>query len=504
ITSVEYYDTVFAIAESPLQKGMLWAGTDDGLIHLTRDDGKTWENVTPKDMPEWALVSIIEASHFDPGTAYAAIDLHKLDQLTPLIYKTHDFGQTWTRISNGIPAGAYTRAVREDPKVKGLLYAGTETGVFFSIDDGAHWQPLQLNLPTTPVHDLAVKDSDLVAATHGRSFWILDDVSPLRQASSSIPREDFHLYSPATAVRLHFPGQVDRKRPVGDNPPKGAVLYYYLKAKPAAKEEITLDVFDAQGRHVRRLSNLEDNKNEQPPEWPDQERPSNLLPADAGLNRFAWDFRSDPPAQIPGAFYEGEPPRGPLVLPGSYQVKLTVKGKTQAASLQIINDPRLKSTVSEADLQKQAELTTNVKADIDNLHRAVNQIRGLRAGLQGLQKQSGAAAPSSDVTAAAKALDQKMTPVEETLMQVKIKSSEGNLRYPNRLNEQYASFNDLIQSFDQAPTAQQLLVYDDLHTRLTAELAKWQQIQTADVPALNDLMRKSGGQSLTVGNGLGD
>jgi photosystem II stability/assembly factor-like uncharacterized protein len=501
ITSVEYYDTVFALAESPLQKGMLWAGTDDGLIHLTRDDGKMWENVTPKDMPEWGLVSIIEASHFDPATAYAAIDLHKLDQLTPLIYKTHDFGKTWTRISDGIPVGAYTRAVREDPKMKGLLYAGTETSVFFSMDDGAHWQSLQLNLPTTPVHDLAVKDNDLVAATHGRSFWILDDVSPLRQASNHVAGEDFHLYVPATAVRLHFPDQVDRKRPVGDNPPKGAVLYYYLKAKPAAKEEITLDVFNSQGKHVRGLSNLQGNKNEQPPEWPDQERPSNLLPADAGLNRFAWDFREDSPVQIPGAFYEGDPPRGPLVLPGSYQVKLTVKGKTQAVPLEVINDPRLKTTVSEADLQKQAELTGNVKTDIDNLHRAVNQIRGLRAGLQDVLKKSGTGA---DVIAAAKTLDQKMTPVEETLMQVKIKSSEGNLRYPNRLNEQYASFNDLIQSFDQAPTAQQLLVYDDLHTRLTAELAKWKQIQTADVTAFNDLMRKNGGPSLTMGNGLGE
>src|SRR6185312_583098 len=179
ITSVEYYDTVFALAESPLKQGMLWAGTDDGLIHLTRDDGKSWENVTPKDMPEWSMVSIIDAGHHDPGTAYAAIDRHKLDDLNPLIYKTHDYGKTWTRITTGIPAGAYVRSVREDPKVKGLLYAGTETGVYFSKDDGAHWQPLQLNLPTTPIHDLAIKDNDLIAATHGRSFWILDDITPL-------------------------------------------------------------------------------------------------------------------------------------------------------------------------------------------------------------------------------------------------------------------------------------------------------------------------------------
>jgi len=502
ITSVEYYDTVFALAESPLQKGMLWAGTDDGLIQLTRDDGKTWEKVTPTDMPEWALVSIIEASHHDPATAYAAVDLHKLDNLTPLIYKTHDYGKTWTRITNGIPVGAYTRAVREDTKVKGLLYAGTETGVFFSIDDGAHWQPLQLNLPTTPVHDLAVKDNDLVAATHGRSFWILDDVSPLRQASNNITSDDFHLYQPASAIRLHFPDQVDRKRPVGDNPPKGAIVYYYLKSKPAAKEEITLDVYDAQGKHVRHLSSLQETKNEQPPEWPDQEHPSNLLPAVAGLNRFAWDFRMDGPVQVPGAFYTGEPPRGPLVLPGTYHVKLTFNGKTQTAQLEVINDPRLKNIVSQADLQQQAELAAKVQTDIDSLHRAVNQIRGVRGNLQKAEKPSGT--PNSEVTAAIKVLDAKMTPVEETLMQVKMKSSEGNLRYPNMLNEQYATFNDLIQSFDQVPTASQLQVYDELHTRLTAQLAKWQQIQTTDVAALNDLLRKSGAPALTVGSGQGE
>ncbi len=504
ITSVEYYDTVFALAESPLQKGMLWAGTDDGLIHLTRDDGKHWENVTPKNMPEWSMVSIIEASPHDAGTAYAAIDRHKLDDFNPFIYKTHDFGKTWTLINSGITAGAYVRSVREDPKLKGLLYAGTETGVYFSLDDGAHWQSLQFNLPTTPIHDLVVKDDDLVVATHGRSFWILDDLSPLRQARSAIASGDFHLYQPATAVRLHFPDSVDRRRPVGDNPPKGAILYYYLKAKPVDKEEIMIEIVDAQGKHVRRLSNIKEGNQEQEqelaPEWPDQEKDADLLPADVGVNRFAWDFRSDPPAQIPGAFYEGKPPRGPVVLPGAYQVKLTVKGRTESAPLNVIIDPRIQNQVTAADLQKQIELAENVKQDIDALHRAVNQIRELRANLQTIEKWAAAGSPNNEVVAAAKGLDQKMSPVEASLMQVKMKSSEGNLRYPNMLNEQYATFSDQIQSVDQAPTAQQLLVYDDLHERLTAQLAKWQQIQTADVPALNDLMRKNGVPTLSVGS----
>jgi photosystem II stability/assembly factor-like uncharacterized protein len=504
ITSVEYYDSVFALAESPLQKGMLWAGTDDGLIHLTRDDGKSWENVTPKDMPEWSMVSIIDPGHFDAGTAYAAIDRHKLDDFNPYIYKTNDFGKTWTRINEGIPAGAYVRAVREDPKAKGLLYAGTETGVYFSVDDGAHWQPLQLNLPTTPIHDLAVKDDDLVAATHGRSFWILDDVSPLRQASAAIAGEDFHLFKPATATRLHFPDAVERRRPVGDNPPKGAILYYYMKSKPSEKEEITLEIFDAQGKRVRHLSNLKEHKHEQPPEWPDLELSSSLLPADVGINRFAWDFRYDPPVQIPGAFYVGDAPRGPLVNTGTYQVRLTVKGKSRTAPLEVVIDPRIKDQVAGGGLEKQIELAFKVQQDIGALHRAVNQIRGLRANLETLEKWTSEGTPNNEVISAAQSLDRKMTPVEESLIQVKMKSSEGNLRYPNMLNEQYASFNDLIQSVDQPPTAQQLLVYDELHTRLSAELAKWQEIQRAEVPGLNDLMRRQGVPTLSVSNGLAE
>ncbi|MGA3209883.1 MAG: hypothetical protein ABSD20_01170 [Terriglobales bacterium] len=503
ITSVEYYDTVFALCESPLQKGLLWAGTDDGLIHLTRDDGKNWEKVTPKDLPEWSMVSIIEASPHDAGTAYAAIDRHKLDDFNPFIYKTHDFGKTWTRINNGIPAGAYVRSVREDPVIKGLLYAGTETGVYFSTDDGAHWQSLQLNLPTSPVHDLAVKDNDLVAATHGRAFWILDDISPLRQANAINAGDDFHLFQPATATRLHFPDNVDRRRPVGDNPPKGAIFYYHLKSKPAEKEEITIEILDAQGKRVRRLSNVKGGEPEQPPEWPDLEKSEELLPVEAGMNRFAWDFRTDSPAQIPGAFYSGEPPRGPLVVPGAYQVKLTVAGKTQSAPLNVTIDPRIQNQVTSEGLQQQIELAYKVRQDIDGLHRAVNQIRELRNNLKTLETWTATGSPSSEVIAAAKALDQKMTPVEASLIQVQMKSSEGNLRYPNMLNEQYASFNDLIQSVDQAPTAQQLLVFGELHERLNAQLAKWQQIQ-AEVPALNDMMRKNGVPTLSVGSGQGE
>lgn len=225
-TGVEYYDTIFAVAESPIAKGLIWAGTDDGLIQITRDGGKNWTTVTPKEMPEWSRISLIDASPHDAGTAYVAVDRHQWDELLPYIYKTSDYGKTWTRINNGIPNNTFVRAVREDPKKRGLLYAGTETGVFVSFNDGANWRPLQLNLPTTPIHDLVVKNDDLVLATHGRSFWILDDLSPLRQFTDEVARQEVHLYTPATAYRMQNATEEPPKPVmVGQNPPPGAVIY---------------------------------------------------------------------------------------------------------------------------------------------------------------------------------------------------------------------------------------------------------------------------------------
>ena len=492
ITSVEYYDTVFTVAESPRQRGLLWAGTDDGLIHLTRDDGASWQDVTPKDMPAWSMVSLIEASAHDAATAYAAIDRHKLDDFKPLIYRTHDSGKTWTRIVTGIPDGAYVRAVREDPTRPGLLYAGTELGVYVSVDDGAHWQSLKQNLPTVPVHDLAIKDADLIAATHGRSFWVLDDLSPLRQAAAVRADEDFHLFTPATAVRLHIPQQVERRLPTGDNPPPGAVIDYYLKSAPAPKEEITLEFLDKDGKLLKRFSNLKPaDATEQPPEWVDREAKADSIPAAAGANRFAWDFRREDPLPIPGAFYSDDGPRGPIVKPGHYQVRLTVHGKSQTAPLEIILDPRLKGQVTERDLDELDDLAMRTVADIESLHRAVNQIRDTRARLQTIQKWSGETAAAKPVLEAAAALIAKMAPIEARLVQVQMAASEDNLRYPNMLNEQYDTFISMIDS-DWRPTDPEREVYAYLHGELTSELAKWRALVASDLPALDAQLRKAG------------
>jgi photosystem II stability/assembly factor-like uncharacterized protein len=483
ITSVEYYDTIFALAESPVKEGVLWAGTDDGLIHVSQDGGANWTNVSPK-MPEWSTVDLIEASPSDANTAYAAVDRHKLDDFKPYIFKTTDLGKTWTSITNGIPDDAYVHAVREDPRRKEILYAGTERGVFVSFDSGAHWQPLQLNLPQSPIHDLVVKDDDLVVATHGRSFWVLDDVTPLRQLSAQSTNADVILYQPQTALRLFYPQEFDRRQPVGDNPPPGAIIDYYLKTEP--KDEVVLEVLDAQGKVVRRISSKEKKENEQPPEWPDRVEKVKTIPAKEGMNRFAWDLRMNDPIQVPGAFYGGEGPRGPLVPPGDYQVKLTAGGKSQTAPLHLVIDPRMKG--AEADVQKNFALAAQVKDRISQLHQAINEIRETKNQIKALHTRYGENDQMKDALKAADAAARKMSEVEEQLIQVNAKGSEATLAFPSMLNERFDSISHLIES-DHAPTQGQLDIFKMLNDQLDVQLQKWTQIKAEDVPKVNTLTK---------------
>src|SRR2546430_6767920 len=493
ITSVEYYDTVFALAESPKKQGTLWAGTDDGLVHLTTDEGQHWTNVSPK-MPE-ATVSLIDPSPHDAAVAYVVFDRHKLDDFKPYIFKTNDSGKSWTAITTGIPEGAYVHAVREDPKKRGLLYAGTETGMYVSFDDGAHWQSLQLNLPVTPVHDLVVKDDDLVVATHGRSFWVLDDITPLRQVTPQSAQMDALLYQPETALRLHYPTEADKRQPVGDNPPAGAIIDYYLKV--AAKDEVTLDIIDAQGKVVRHLSNKDKKKNDQPPEWPDQIETPRKIPAAEGMNRFAWDLHYDDPIETPGAFYYGEGPRGPLALPGEYQLKLTVAGKTQTAQLHLAIDPRIKD--AEPLISKQFYLSSKVANRIGELHQAINEIRNVKTQIQGLHKRFGDDERLKPALSAADDLAKKMAAVEEQLIQVNMKGSEGNLAFPNMLNEAYYSFSRTIEYADYGPTQPQYEVLKSLETRLDEQLKKWTQLKTEEGPKIAALIRQVELPAISIG-----
>ena len=492
ITSIEYYDVVFALTESPLQKGMLWAGTDDGLLWVTNDDGGHWNKITPP-MPEWSCVSLIDASTFDPAEAFVAVDRHRLDDFKPYIYKTTNTGQSWTAIANGIPDGAYVHAVRQDPKRRGLLYAGTELGVYISFDAGAYWQPLQMNLPTTPIRDLVVKDDDLVVATHGRAFWVLDDITPLRQINAQTEQTDMTLYQPATAVRLHYFGEVPIREPAGKNPPPGAIIDYRFKTAP--KDEVTLDVLDAQGQVVRHLSSKESKEEAQPPEWPDQPQPVKTIPAEAGMNRFAWDLRYDDPVQTPGAFYAGEPPQGPVVPPGDYQLKLTVNGRTQTAPLHVVIDPR-EQDAGPAIAQSVA-LGLQVRDRISLLHQAINEIRETKAQIDGLKRRFAENERVKPALATAAELERKADAIEGVLMQVQMKSSEGNLVYPNELNEEWYAFNGTIDS-DSAPTAPQQQVFQKLSRRLDGQLAAWSDLKKNEVPKVNQIIQQADVPALTV------
>jgi photosystem II stability/assembly factor-like uncharacterized protein/uncharacterized protein YdcH (DUF465 family) len=484
-TTVEYYDTVFTIAESPLQKDLIWAGTDDGLIHITRDGGKSWTNVTPKGIPEWSLVSLIEASPHDVATAYVAIDGHKLDDLKPYVYKTNDFGKSWKKITDGIADGAYAHAVRVDPRQKGLLYAGTETGIYVSFDDGGHWQPLQLNLPNTPIHDLVVKNDDVVAATHGRSFWILDDITPLRQLAQA-GNDEMVLYKPAVAHRMQWPEGFVTRQPVGQNPPTGAIVYYFLKSAP--KGEVTLEILDGQNKLVRKYSSQDKKKAETPPEWPDYEPPSEKIPVEAGVNRFAWNYRYEGPHVLPGEPSAELRDRGPLALPGNYQVRLTANGKSVTVPLELKLDERVKTPL--ADLQKQFELDMRLRDQISQVHETVEQIREARTQLHTLKQRLEENARFKPIVAASEELDKKITPVEEGLLQVKAKSSEANLNFPVGIDERLHALQNSVESADAPPTQQQMEAFQYLSPQAAPLVAQWKQIMSGDLVALNDMIRK--------------
>jgi hypothetical protein len=340
---------IYTIAPSPLRASMIWIGTDDGLIHLTNDDGKTWQNVTPPALTSWSKVTMIDASRFDVKEAFASVERHQLQDYDPHIYRTRDSGKTWTEITNGLPKGIYVQTVKEDPYRPGLLFAGTERAVFVSFDDGDHWQSLQLNLPPASMRDLAFHDHDLIVATHGRGFWVLDDITPLRQLTQNPQRTGVLLFLPAPAIQV-IAGSDDgtpqpRDEALAENPPTGAIIYYYLKANTS--EPVTLEIIDPSGETIRRYSSedkfppVDPSKLNYPPFWA---RTSEPLPATAGMHRWIWDFRPTPPQRPAGGgggggfFGRGVQP----VLPGTYTVKLTVAGKSQVAPLVVKPDPRVK------------------------------------------------------------------------------------------------------------------------------------------------------------------
>ncbi|OAI45891.1 hypothetical protein AYO44_02530 [Planctomycetaceae bacterium SCGC AG-212-F19] len=503
-TGVEVYGTIFALAESPRQKGLLWAGTDDGLVHISRDAGKTWDNVTKNipNLPEWATVQCIEPSPFDAGTAYVVAHAYRMGDNRPYLWKTGDFGKTWKALVLPqpvlAPAAALTtfppdetlRVIREDPKKKGQLYAGGEHGVWFSVDDGATWKQLKLNLPTVAVTDLRVKDNDLVVGTNGRSIWIFDDLTPLREMTPKIASTEAHLFSvqPTIRWRYHSSLEGDEVKGSGENPPKGAIVSYFLRAKA---KDVKLEVLDGKGSVVATLtSKEEDEEPEDAPDAPDEPTKKTVLTTAIGVNRVTWDLRHQAPQLIKGAKWDGgNPKRGPLALPGSYTLRLTADGQVLTGALVIQPDPRVGLPI--AELEAQAKQTATVLADITRLSATVEAIRAVRKQLTDrneLLKDNAKAAP---LIKAAKELSDKLDALEAKLHNPKAEVAYDILAQKGgaQLYSKLIALFDWLHDSDGAVTQGMQEVYAELSQDLAKLLAEYKTLQE-DLAKVNELARK--------------
>jgi photosystem II stability/assembly factor-like uncharacterized protein len=521
----EYYGTIFAFAESPLERGLFWAGSDDGLVHISSDGGKTWQNVTPQELPEWALISIIEPSPHDPATAYLAATRYKLDDFRPYLYKTHDYGKTWTKIVTGLADNDFTRVIRADPVRRGLLYTGTESGIFVSFDEGERWYSLKLNLPAVPIHDLVIKDDDLVVATHGRSFWILDDISPLRQLNDEVRGAEVHLFTPRPAVRFASSGgfgspvtagknyrysgafvvayrqqekasgeKVDKYLDAGQNPPDGVIVHYYLKEKPAG--EVTLAFLDADGKEIRAFSS-EEKKGKQPEagetgvddkEKKDKKKEPRVL-KEAGANRFVWDTHYPDPTRIEGYGDSGDALAGPLAPPGTYQVQLRVSDRTCASVFEIHKDPHIGAT--QEDLQARFELLLAIRDKISETHDTIKAVRDIRQQVEEWERRTKEHNTHETLAALGKALKEKLSTIEGELFQVKAKDQLDMLDYPIRLPAKFVALSGVVASADAAPTRQARQVFEELSVHLAGQLQRLRELINTDVEAFNKLIREA-------------
>ncbi len=488
---------IYTVAPSHKDVNTIWVGTDDGLVHITRDGGKKWTNVTPPALTSWSKVSIIDAGHFDDQTAYAAVNRFRLDDLRPHVYRTHDGGKTWTEIVKGLPNDP-VNAVREDPVRKGLLFAGTERAVYVSFNDGDEWQPLRLNMPATSIRDLVVQRDDIVVGTHGRSFWILDDITPLRQIDASVADADAFFFAPQTAYRVQRNVNTDTplppEEPAGQNPPDGAVINYYLKTD--ATTPVVLEIFDRAGKLVRRF------RSDDPPDFVDEKelpyptywvRPPRVLLASPGMQRFVWDLHyPEPRAQrheYPiSAIYRDTPrhPLGPSVLPGEYTLKLSAAGKTFTRTLRVEMDPRVKTP--RAGLEQQFALSAQTVEGMSETFDVLASIKKLRAQIADLRKRGGAVPPAAGD--ALTSLDKKAAMFEG----VPGSAVGVQLAPPNfdQLHTQLSTVYGVLQQADATPTTQAAAAAADLQRRLREALPVWNNFKTGEVEPVNAQLRAAG------------
>jgi photosystem II stability/assembly factor-like uncharacterized protein len=476
-TGVETYAVVFTIAPSPKDAALIWAGSDDGYVQMTRDGGKNWKNVTPKDMPDFARISLIEASPFRPGTAYVAANHYQHDDFKPYVYRTDDYGETWTKIVNGLGERDFARAIREDTKRARLLYVGTEHGIYVSFDDGANWQSLKQNLPDTPVHDIKVEERDLVIATHGRSFYVMDNISPLRQwgAESST---NLYLFKPTDVLR-----GLDRSMAVD----------YSLK-QPAQK--VTVDILDAQGNVIRTFSNTAAEANAprspQPPAGGEEggfnRPPDPKPPVAAGLHRMSWDVRYPGAADFPGMIMWAASTRGPIAPPGAYQVRVTADADSATEPFAIKREPHVLADVTDADLRKEFDLAMQVRNKTSEANEAVLLVRGIKPQID--DRKSKLDSKTGPTAKALDDLDKSLSTVEGEIYQTKLQSGQDPLNYPIKLNNKIAAIQGVVESADVQPTDQSYDVFKALSDKLKMQLSNLDSTIKVKLPQVNQMLQK--------------
>ncbi|MEZ4973105.1 MAG: glycosyl hydrolase [Cyclobacteriaceae bacterium] len=480
----ENYNTIYYVAESPLEKGVIYTGSDCGLMHVTRDDGKTWTNITPPDMPE-TMIHSIEVSPHDKGTVYFAATRYKFNDYSNMSYKSTDYGKTWTKISNGIAKDDFIRVIREDLKTKGLLYAGAERGFYISFDQGASFQKFQSNLPVVPVTDLIIRDNDLAASTAGRSFWILDDLSSLQQSKGDFGSARVKVVQPKPTYRIFgAPGfYLITEHGVGKNPPEGVQLDYYLSEKVTDKT-VTLEILDAQGQVIRNYTNQEVKDFKSYPGGPS--KPA-VLPTNNGLNRFVWDFRTNGLPDVPGVFvFEGNY-NGHRVAPGKYKARMTYDGVTSEADIEILPDPRLK--VSTTAWAEQQALIKKAEDAIVEVHDAVNKIRKVDQQLKTIGDQYKSNDNATDLVKAAEELSKKISEWQSNILEERQKGFQDALNWPSKLNSEFFLIRNNLDTHDPRVPEGYKTRFDDLQKNWSGYRQQYNQIINQEVKKLNEIFR---------------
>jgi photosystem II stability/assembly factor-like uncharacterized protein len=485
-TSVEYYCTIFAVAESPYEKDVIVAGSDDGLLHITKDGGKNWERITPAGMPEWVMFNSIEFDPHSKSGMYVAGTKYKSGDYEPYLYKSKDYGKTWTKITDGIKAPHFTRVVRVDPKRAGLLYAGTEFGMYVSFDDGTSWKPFQLNLPKVPITDLTIKNDNLIAATQGRSFWIIDDLTPLHQMNDNVAKAGFHLYKPMPSYRMNggaggFRGE---SKTEGKNHPNGVLLHYYVN--DTANIKATIEIMDAGEVLIKKFNTK-----------PDKNAKEEQLKVKPGFNRHNWNMRYADAEGFDGLIMWAGGLTGPKAIPGKYKAKLTVNDKSLETEFEIVKDPRTQSSI--ADIKSQFDFQLMVRDKLSQTNKAVKRIRSAREQINRVTEPMKGKDDMKDVTALAKTILDDMKKIEEALYQTKNKSGQDPLNFPVRLNNKLAALGGESGGGDYAPTEQVKAVYTEITTQIEVQLAALNKIITEQVPKLNDLVKQKNVDAVVLG-----